>query len=108
MPTKLPRITITVNPETRQLLQELEDLSGQPASSFIRELLEQAGQQLFQPMIQAMKLAKDKKDEAWDVLNNALAQAQHSGAQLSLAIHEEKRKAREEVKPKRRKNATKT
>lgn len=108
MPTKLPRITITVNQQTRALLQEMEDLSGQPASSFIREILEEAGPQLFQPMIQAMRLAKDKKDEAWDVLNSALAQAQHTGSQLSLQIHEEKRKAREEAKPKRRRNATKT
>jgi uncharacterized protein (DUF1778 family) len=106
MPTTKPRMIITLEPQTKEILDQLADASGQPASRFVSELLKESAEALFLPMIEALKLAKNKKIEAWDVLNSALSKSQYSAAQLSLAIHEAKREHNE--KPvKRRKNATK-
>lgn len=107
MPTKKPRIAISVSVETKALLDELAEVSGQPASTFITELLEESANALFRPIIDAMRMAKEKKVEAWDVLNAALSKSQYSMAQMSLAIHEEKRKETPEKKAPRRKNAAK-
>jgi uncharacterized protein (DUF1778 family) len=98
IPTKLPRVTISIQPETKALLDQLALLSGQPASTFVSELLNEAGPTLFAPIIEALKLAKDKKTEAWDVLNHTLAKTQNAVSQLSLAIHEEKSKGRKRAK----------
>jgi uncharacterized protein (DUF1778 family) len=103
MPTTKPRMIITLEPETKVILDQLADASGQPASRFVSELLKESAEALFLPMIEALKLAKNKKAEAWDVLNHALSKTQYQAAQLSLAINEERKK----VPKKRGKNATK-
>lgn len=103
MATSKPRMMITIEPRVKQLLDELAEASGQPASRFVSEMLTESADALFIPMIEAMKMAKEKKSEAWDVLNHALARTQHQAAQMSLAIHEEQAKARK----KRGRNATK-
>ena len=107
MPTLKPRITITLKPETKAILDRLAEASGQPASSFIAEMVDEAAPTMFQPIIEALELAKDKKTEAWDVLNSMLSKSQYQAAQLTLNIHEEKRKSEEKQKKKRGKNATK-
>lgn len=92
MPTKKPRMILTLEPEVKAVLDELADVSGQPASTFVSEMLKEGAEAIFRPMIEALRLAKEKKSEAWDVLNHALAKSQHNAAQLSLAIHDEKAK----------------
>lgn len=101
MPTKLPRITITVRPETKAILDQLEEVADRPASGFISEMLDEAAAPYFIPIIEAMRLAKEKKTEAWDVLGHALAGANANVAQLQLAIHEEKQKEKRIVRRKR-------
>ena len=96
MPTKLPRITITIQPATKALIDELTKVSGRPGSTFVAEMLDEAAEAIFGPMIEAIKLANEKKTEAWDVLNSSLHKAQLNTAQLSLAIDEEKKKAKGE------------
>jgi uncharacterized protein (DUF1778 family) len=103
MPTTKPRITVTVSHETKAVLDRLSEASGQPASKFISELLDEGCHAIFSQMIEALELAKNKKTEAWDVLNSALSKAQYQGAQLSMAIHEQKRKITEEKGKKREK-----
>lgn len=102
MPTKLPRIAVTISHETKALLDELARVSGRPGSTFVGEMLDEAAEAIFIPMIEAMKLANEKKSEAWDVLNAAMHQTQYNAVQISLAIDEEKKKI-----SKRRKRATK-
>ena len=76
MPTTKPRMIITLEPEVKELLDQLADVSGQPASRFVSELLTESAEALFRPMIEALKLAKNKKVEAWHVLNSALSKSQ--------------------------------
>jgi predicted DNA-binding protein len=92
MPTKKPRMILTLEPETKAILDELSEVAGKPASTFISEMLSEAAEAMFRPMIEALRLAKNQKEQAWDVLNHALAKSQHNAAQLSLAIHDEKSK----------------
>lgn len=103
MPTKKPRIIITLEPETKEILAELAQVSGKPASAFIAEMLNESAEAIFRPMIEALRLAKDKKEEAWDVLNSALSKSQYNAAQLSLGIHEAKRDEQKKMKVKNEK-----
>lgn len=88
MPTQKPRVYVTVPPATFEVLQRISKASGEPISTFISEMLEQATP-YFDGMARALEQAKEQKVEAFHTLAHALAEAQVPAAQLSLAIQQE-------------------
>jgi len=93
MPTKRPRICLTITPEIAHALDEFRQATGTSPASFVTGLLLEA-----LPMIRnvsrAAELAKKDKAEAFSVLSTTLAEALHDGAGLQLEILEEGHKVR--------------
>lgn len=61
MPTKNPRLTITLEPSLAAQLRTLSELTGNSQSSLIAELLEGSGP-VFDRMIQVLQAAKTAKE----------------------------------------------
>ena len=93
MPTKLPRIGLTVSPQLHAALGELRRVSGMSSASFLSSILEESV-----PMIEAVtesfKLAKSGVRAPLEPMKDVLAKAMVAGAQVSLDLHKP-------VKPKR-------
>ena len=104
MPTTNPRMMITINQKTKDVLDRLAFASEKPASRWVSEMLDESVEAIFLPLIDALEIAKNQKADAYQILNHALAKTQHTAAQLSLSIHEE---IDAEKAKKRRKNVTK-
>lgn len=89
MPTTNPRMMITINHKTKDVLDRLANASEKPASRWISEMLDEACEAVFLPLIDALEVAKNQKADAYQILNHALAKTQHSAAQLSLSINDD-------------------
>lgn len=89
MPTKNPRVMVTLNPKTYAVLKSMAESVGASMSSIISELADEAAPAL-QNIQKAMQMAKTKPSEAFDQLAHQLAQAQSEAAQLQLDMHERK------------------
>lgn len=86
MPTTKPRIIITVEHETKAVLDRLQRASNKHASRFIAEVINEATP-LFAAMADAAEASKSKQAEAFDTLAGALARVQVDTAQLQLQMH---------------------
>lgn len=86
MPTKNPRLTMTLTPTTAAQLRRLSELTGNSQASLISELLE--GQELvFARVIQALEAAKLVKEEMKSSLRADLDRSQQViEAQLGLVL----------------------
>ena len=86
MPTKNPRLTLTLTPTTAAQLRRLSELTGNSQASLISELLE--GQELvFARVIQALEAAKLVKEEMKSSLRADLDRSQQViEAQLGLVL----------------------
>ena len=102
MPTEKPRITISVTPATKAVLDRLQKVANKPASTFIAEVINEAAP-LFDAMALAIEQSNEKKSEAFETLAGVLAQSQVGAAQLQLNIHN----ARGDAARKTAKKATK-
>lgn len=101
MPTQKPRIIITVDPETKAVLDRLQRAANKPASRIIAEVVNEAVP-LFKAMADAAEAEKLKTREALDTLAGALAEVQVGASQMSLEIH----RARQAVKQADKKKKT--
>ena len=104
MPTTNPRMMITMTRKTKDVLDKIALASDRPASRWVSEMLDEAVEAVFLPLLEALNIAKTQKADAYQILNHALAKTQHDAAQLSLSIHND---IEEEKQKKRGKNAKK-
>lgn len=86
MPTKNPRLTMTLTPTTAAQLRRLSELTGNSQASLISELLE--GQEMvFDRVIQALEAAALVKEEMKSSLREDLGRSQQViEAQLGLVL----------------------
>ena len=86
MPTKNPRLTMTLTPTTAAQLRRLSELTGSSQASLISELLE--GQEMvFDRVIQALEAAALVKEEMKSSLREDLDRSQQViEAQLGLVL----------------------
>lgn len=97
MPTKKPRLAVTLTPESRAALERLTKASGIASSQFIAQIVHDAI-----PVIDAMAVAfaeaKRSPVRAAEVMRDALGQAHLHAAQeqlrLDVEIQKKKRKLR--------------
>jgi hypothetical protein len=86
MPTKNPRLTITMQPALAAQLRRLSELTGNSQGSLIAELLEGSGP-VFDRLINVLEAAKDVKASFRDSLVSDLAAAQSKiEGQLGLSL----------------------
>lgn len=82
MPTKLPRLNVTVTPEQHSLLLELAELNGGSASGYLRQMLDTATP-LLRAAVPALRMASQemdaKRDEVQTALASMLAELERSG-----------------------------
>lgn len=93
MPTKRPRISLTITDEIAHALDEFREATGTSPASFITGLLLEA-LPMIRSVSRAAELAKKDKAEAYGVLSSTLAEALHDGAGLQMEILEEGHKVR--------------
>ena len=86
MPTKNPRITVTLQPATSAQLVELSRLTGDSQSAIIADLLEQSAP-VFERVIKVLSAAAQAKAELKGRMASDLEQAQAKiESQLGLAL----------------------
>lgn len=90
MPTKNPRVMVTLKPGTYETLKAAAEAVGASMSSVIAEIMDEAAPALLNVQ-KAVQMAKSKPSEAFDQLAHQLAQAQAEASQLQLDMHEQKR-----------------
>lgn len=90
MAAKHPRINVTVTPDQHRLLLALGELEGRSASSYLRQLLDQA-QPVFEALLpvylQAAQQAAETPEKLRQAIAAALAEIEHGKSQLSLLDH---------------------
>lgn len=97
MPTKKPRLAITLTPESRDALERLTEVSGIAASQFISQLVHDAVPML-QGMTRSFEIAKKSPQRAAEIMSEmlggvAVEVAQHQLA-FDAAVKKKKRKLR--------------
>lgn len=86
MPTKNPRLTITLSPTLAAQLRKLSELTGNSQAGFISELL-QGSSPVFDRLIVVLAAAKDAKNSMSGQIASDLRQAQQTlESQLGLAL----------------------
>lgn len=86
---KMPRIYVSLKPETYEVIKECADAVGASMSSVIAEIMDEAAPSL-RNVQKAAQMAKTKPREAFDLLAEQLAIAQHTASQAQLDLHETK------------------
>lgn len=92
MPTKNPRILLTVKPDTMEMLRRAAEPMGKPVATLVSEILDEA-RPVIEGMARAVEFAKGQRVEAFDHLAETLAETQVKAAQLQLAIGKSRRRA---------------
>lgn len=81
MPTKLPRVNVTVTEEQHSLLSEMASLNGGSAAGFVRQLLDQVTP-ILRAVVPAMRTASEEMNAAQTSLNSILLAARDAGLNL--------------------------
>ena len=92
MPSRLPRVNVTVSEEQHGLLQELAKLQGGSAAGYLRQMLDQATP-LLRAIVPALRMAAEemdtKKADATMQLNELLSAMQTAGVNPQLGLLDE-------------------
>ena len=89
MPTKKPRIYVTLEPEVHEALREFQEASGTSPASFISQVMTNSLGML-RGLTRAAKLANEKNLDAFDLLQEQLLEATHKATQMGLNLHTER------------------
>ena len=85
MPTKKPRLNVTVTPEQHSLLLELAELNGGSAAGYLRQMLDQATP-LLRATVPALRAATQEmnttRGQASDALYSLLASIAEAGVTI--------------------------
>lgn len=87
MPTKLPRISVTLSVESKAALDALSEVAGVSASSFIGGLVHDAIP-VIEATTRALRAAKTQPQKAADILNAEVVRAVSKVAQQQLELDE--------------------
>lgn len=97
MPTKKPRLAVTLSPESRASLERLSKASGIAASQFISQIVHDAIP-VIDAMTRSFEEAKKSPQRAAEIMRDLITHAQVEAAQhqlaLDAAIAKKKRKLR--------------
>lgn len=88
MPTKNPRISVTLSPESKAALDALADVAGVSASSFIGSLVHDAIP-IIEATTRALVVARTQPQKAADILNEQVVKANVMLAQQQLQLADE-------------------
>lgn len=93
MPTKKPRLAITLSPESRAALERLTEASGIASSQFVSQLVHDAVPVL-DAMTRSFIAAKKSPQRAAEIMQELLIDAHVEVAQHQLALDGVKKKKR--------------
>lgn len=85
MPTKLPRISVSVSAESKAALDRLSEASGIASSMFISQIIDNA-MPMIETMTRAFSEAKKSPLRAAEIMQEAMTDAHVELAQQSLAL----------------------
>jgi uncharacterized protein (DUF1778 family) len=85
MPTKLPRISVSLTPEAKAALDALADAAGVSASSFVGGLVHDAIP-IIEATTRALVAARTQPQKAADILNEQVVKANVMLAQQQLEL----------------------
>jgi uncharacterized protein (DUF1778 family) len=85
VPTKNPRISVTLTPESRAALDRLSDVAGVSASSFIGSLVHDAIP-IIEATTRALVAARTQPQKAAEILNEQVVKANMVIAQHQLEL----------------------
>jgi hypothetical protein len=101
VPTKKPRLLVTLSPEGRAALERFSKVSGVAQSSFIGSLVDDAIPVL-ESMTRAFEAARKSPIEAAEIMNAALVETMKNAAQEQLHFSDQaKKRARLRRRPTR-------
>jgi len=106
MPTKKRRMMLSLPPELEHAFDEFREATGTAPASFVVEMLMQAIP-MMESVSKAARMAKQGNIDAFDLLNNTLAQSLHYGTGVQQELLEnasQLRKARSDAATPPRKN----
>lgn len=87
MPTKLPRLNVSITEHQHALLAELGRLQGRSSASFLREMLDQSTPML-EAILPIMRAAAEQvamqPKQLSDAIRNAVAEVDAQKAQMNL------------------------
>lgn len=90
MPTKKPRIIVTLEPSDKAALDELAEVLGASVSSIVRELIQEAVP-AFGKAVMVIRQAKTSPAAAFDQMADFMAGLQFQTAQAQLDIQDKKK-----------------
>lgn len=90
MPTKKPRLYVTLEPEVHKALKELQEATGASSSSFVAGILQES-LPMIKGITKAARLAKDRNLDAFELLQEQLMEATNKASQMNLDIQREKK-----------------
>lgn len=93
MPTKKPRLVVTLEADLDQAITELAEATGTSKSSLAAQLLRES-MPAMKILAKAAQAAKAKQADTFDLLTQALFEAQAKAGQMGLELLEEKGKLR--------------
>lgn len=93
MPTKKPRMNLTIEPETKAALDRLAEASGIAATSWANQFLNDSVP-IMDSMSEAFSVVKSNPQKASNIMRDLMQGAMVKGAQASLELSEEKPKLR--------------
>ena len=93
MPTKNPRLAITLTPETRASLERLTQASGIASSQFVSQVLHDAIP-LFDTMARSFEAAKKSPQRAAEIMQEMMTEVSVEAAQHQLAFDKATKKKR--------------
>ena len=93
MPSRKPRLNLTIEPETKAALDRLAEASGIAATSWANQLLNDAVP-VMDAMAEAFSVVKSSPKKSAGIMHDLLRGAMAKGAQASLELTEERSKLR--------------
>lgn len=100
MPTKTPRLNVTLSPEVRAALERLSVVSGIAASQFVAQVM-QDSLPVLEAMIAAFEAAKRSPRQAADLMRGVVSGAMASAAQEQLRFDAHVREPRLRKRPRK-------
>jgi hypothetical protein len=93
MPTKKPRLNVTLTPESRAALERLTEASGIAASQFVASIVHDSIP-IIEATAKAMALAKSNPQRAAALMNEVISETQGEMDQVKLDFAEQRKKLR--------------
>lgn len=97
MPTKKPRLAVTLTPESRAALERLSDVSGIASSQFISQLMHDAIP-VVEAMTRSFEEAKKSPQRAAQIMQELLTDAHVEIAQQQLAFESARAKKKRKLR----------